>query len=255
VIISDAQVAHFRRCGFFLLPNPHGQQAMREVDRRQRDRATQWQQTQWPEGFNRLACQFLMLGETALQLVEKPELVEAACHLLECDRVHVGACGLGDASSAISEDGRPWRQVHWHADGGPEVRQVSLRTALDRHDAGNAPLRVLPGTHLRPKAEVAQELMEIELASGQHQDIPGLCFARHPSEVEVVLDPRWTLVWTPSCWHATGVKTTADSRRAMSWNYYPAGGRTRDLEALKHIFAHTWEAWPDSRKQLWGLAS
>ena len=184
---------------------------MREVDRRQRDRATQWQQTQWPEGFNRLACQFLMLGETALQLVEKPELVEAACHLLECDRVHVGACGLGDASSAISEDGRPWRQVHWHADGGPEVRQVSLRTALDRHDAGNAPLRVLPGTHLRPKAEVAQELMEIELAS--------------------------------------------DSRRAMSWNYYPAGGRTRDLEALKHIFAHTWEAWPDSRKQLWGLAS
>jgi len=71
----------------------------------------------------------------------------------------------------------------------------------------------------------------------------------------VVLDPRWTLVWTPSCWHATGVKTTADSRRAMSWNYYPAGGRTRDLEALKHIFAHTWEAWPDSRKQLWGLAS
>lgn len=95
---SIAQVAHFRRCGFFLLPNPHGLEALREVSRRQRDRAAEWEQRQWPEGFNRLACQFLM------------------------------------------------------------------------------------------------------------------------------------------------------------WNYYPTGGRRRDLEAVKDIFASSWNGWPQSRKQLWGLA-
>ena len=43
-----------------------------------------------------------------------------------------------------------------------------------------------------------------------------MCFAKHPVEVEVRLDPRWTLVWTPSCWHATGEKTAAGPRRAMA---------------------------------------
>ena len=78
-------------------------------------------------------------------------------------------------------------------------------------------------------------------------------FTRHPAEVEVVLDPRWTLVWTPSCWHATGVKSAAGPRRAMAWNFYPAGGRKRDLEALKHIHAGAWEKWSAERKTLWGL--
>ena len=251
--ITDEQIAHFHRRGFFLIPNPLGAEKVREVDRIQQDITREWEQMDWPDGFNRLACQFFMVGELLLQTVEQSHLVEMARRLLGCEEVHIGACGIGDASRVIAEDGRPQRQVHWHADGSPEVKQVSLRTALDRHDSSNAPLRVLPGSHLRPKEEVLEELRQVELATGQHNAPPELLFARHPEEVAVVLDPRWTLVWTPSCWHATGVKTAAGPRRAMGWNYFPPGGRKRDLEALKTLFAEEWEGWSEERKRLWGI--
>ena len=153
------------------------------------------------------ACQFFLVGEPLLQAVEHPDIVNLAQRILGCEEVHVGACGLGDASKIVSADGRLQQQVHWHADGGPEVEQVSLRTALDRHDPSNAPLRVLPGTHARPREEVEEELRQIEIATGQYDEMPECLFAKHPREVEVILDPRWSLVWTPSCWHATGVKT------------------------------------------------
>ncbi|MCZ6633743.1 MAG: phytanoyl-CoA dioxygenase family protein, partial [bacterium] len=179
--------------------------------------------------------------------------VALAKRILGVEEVHVGACGLGDASKIVSADGRLQQQVHWHADGGPEVQQVSFRTALDRHDPTNAPLRVLPGSHVRERDEVMEELRQVELATGRHDTMPDHLFAQHPHEMEVVLDPRWTLVWTPSCWHATGVKTGAGPRRAMAWNYYPPGGRTRDVEALKYVFGERWEGWTADRKQLWGL--
>ncbi len=251
--ITDEQIEHFHRQGFFLVPNPLGEEKMHRVDAIQRRIEAEWAQTDWPEGLNRLACQLFMVGEPVLQLIEQPDLVDAARRILDCDEVHIGACGLGDASGAIAEDGRPQRQVHWHADGSPEVKQVSIRTALDRHDPTNAPLRVLPGSHLRSTTEVEEELRQLELATGQHDRPPRMMFARHPHEVEVVLDPRWSLVWTPSCWHATGVKTAAGPRRAMGWNYFPPGGRKRDLEAVKHVFAGEWEGWGEERKRLWGL--
>lgn len=250
--ISDDQIEHFERNGFFLVPNPLGDEGMRQVDSRQRDVAPQWESTEFPEGCNRGACQFFLVGEPLFTMVETPAILKAARRLLGDDDIHIGACGLGDASKTVSADGRPQRQVHWHADGGPDVRQVSLRTALDRHDTSNAPLRVLPGSQHRQRAEVEAELMQLELATGTHDDLPSHCFARHPHEVEVVLDPRWTLVWTPSAWHATGIKTAAGPRRAMAWNYYPSDGRKRDLVALKHLVPE-WEGWTDDRKRLWGL--
>ena len=193
--ITDEQLAHFERNGFFLIPNPLGAEGMRQIDFRQQEVEPEWERTEFPEGCNRLACQFLMIGEPLLQMVEHPELVKAARRILDAEEVHVGACGIGDASRIVSADGRLQRQVHWHVDGGPEVKQVSFRTALDRHDASNAPLRVLPGSQHRSREEVEAELMQFELATGTHDEVPTHCFARHPSEVEVVLDPRWTLVW------------------------------------------------------------
>lgn len=250
--IDQTQIAHFERNGFFLVPNPIGVQGLREVDFLQQQVAPEWEDTEFPDGFNRGACQFFMVGEPLLRMVETPEIVAAARRLLGADDIHVGACGLGDASKTVSADGRPQRQVHWHADGGPDVQQVSLRTALDRHDSSNAPLRVLPGSQHRARDEVQTELMQLELATGRHDEPPAHCFARHPHEVEVVLDPRWSLVWTPSCWHATGVKTAAGPRRAMAWNYYPAGGRKRDLDALRQLLPE-WESWSEDRRRLWGL--
>ncbi|MDA0746073.1 MAG: phytanoyl-CoA dioxygenase family protein, partial [bacterium] len=127
------------------------------------------------------------------------------------------------------------------------------RTALDRHDASNGPLRVLPGSHLRQPVEVKEELAQLELATGQHDVFPQDWYTHHPHEVEVILDPRWTLVWTPSCWHATGMKTAAGPRRAMGWNYFPPGGRKRDVDAVKQVFADSYEGWSEMRKRLWGL--
>ena len=101
--------------------------------------------------------------------------------------------------------------------------------------------------------EVEEELRQVELATGTHDREPERFNARHPHEVEVLLDPRWTLVWTPSTWHATGVKTAAAPRRAMAWNYFPAGGRRRDVEALKYLYAEEWEGWALERQRLWGL--
>ena len=247
--ITDDQLAHFERNGFFLIPNPLGAEGVRQVDNRQQVVEPEWESTEFPAGCNELACLFLMIGEPVLQMVERHDLVDAARRILGVEKVHVGACGIGDASKVRRGERR---QVAWHVDGGPEVRQVSFRTALDRHDASNGPLRVLPGSQHRPPEEVRAELLQLELATGTHDEMPGQFFARHPHEVEVILDPRWTLVWTPSCWHATGLKTAAGPRRAMGWNYYPAGGRKRDLAALKHVHPE-WPDWTAERKRLWGL--
>jgi len=111
----------------------------------------------------------------------------------------------------------------------------------------------LPGSHLRARAEVAEELRHLEWATGKHEEEPDEFFVVHPHEVAVHLHPRWTLVWTPSAWHATGVKTAIGPRRAMAWNYFPLGGRRRDSEAVKHIYADEWRSWTGERQQLWGL--
>ena len=95
---------------------------------------------------------------------------DMARRILDCDQVQIGACGIGDASKVVSEDGRPQRQVHWHADGGPGDRQVSLRTALDRHDPTNAPQRELPGSLRRAREEVEQQDEERRLQDQREQD-------------------------------------------------------------------------------------
>lgn len=251
--LSEVQARHFHRCGFALVANPLSSEQMAEIDARQRVVEEEWERADLPDRFNRSACQFLMMGELILRHVERPELLEWARALLECDEIHIGACGLGDASKIIASDGRPQRQVHWHADGGPDVAQVALRTALDRHGPDNGPLRILPGSMVRLGEDVREELRQLELAEGGYEGEPELLFARHPHEVEVHLDPRWTLVWNPSTWHATGVKTAVGRRRAMSWNYFPAGGRKRDSEALKYFYAQEWVHWSVERQRLWGL--
>jgi hypothetical protein len=148
--INTADVNHFDVHGFFLIQNPLGADGMAEVDSCQRKVEPEWERRVFPDDCNRLACQFLMVGEPLLVMVEKPELVDTARQLLGTEQVHVGACGLGDASMIVRPDGRQ-RQVHWHADGGPEVKQVSVRTALDRHGVDNGPLRLLPGSQDRQR--------------------------------------------------------------------------------------------------------
>ena len=105
--ITNEQLAHFERNGFFLIPNPLGAEGLRQIDFRQQEIEPEWERTEFPGGCNRLACQFLMIGEPLLQMVEHPELVEAARRILDAEEVHVGACGIGDAAKIVSADGRP----------------------------------------------------------------------------------------------------------------------------------------------------
>jgi hypothetical protein len=250
--ISESQVDHFHRNGFILVPTPFDESEMQEIDRIFRDIQARWEATEWDPGVNSSAGRFFMAGEPAFRLAEQPDILAAARTLLRTDDIHIGACGFGDASKRAGENGR--RQVPWHADGGPDVKQVSIRTALDRHDPSNGPLRVLPGTQDQPRVMIQEDLQQLELATGRHDVHPKGLFARHPHEVELILDPRWTLVWTPSCWHATGEKTAAGPRRTICWNYYPPNGRHRDREALKSILNGQWQSWTQERKHLWGLS-
>ena len=145
-----------------------------------------------------------------------------------CEHVRVIACGAGDAHEVSPlHQGLP--QIQWHCDGIPGAKQLAIRTAIDRHDETRGPLRVLPGSHHRDRDEVAMELQQLELATGTHDDEPTKCFAHHPGEVQVILDPRWTLLWSPSCWHATGPNRSGAPRRAFGWNYGPAGSHCRDV--------------------------
>ena len=74
--ITGAQLDHFERNGFFFVANPLGAEGVREVDARQQEVEPEWEQTEFP-GCNRLACQFLMIGEPLLRMVESPPAASA----------------------------------------------------------------------------------------------------------------------------------------------------------------------------------
>ena len=110
--VTKAQVDHFYAHGFFFVPNPFGEERMREIDRTAAESKEKWTNTDWSNGLNKLACQFLTLREPILQIVELPQLVDTAKRLLNREHVHVGACELGDALKTVSESQGPHRQVY-----------------------------------------------------------------------------------------------------------------------------------------------
>ena len=99
--------------------------------------------------------------------------------------------------------------------------------------------------------------MQFELATGRHDKAPARkqLYAKHPDEIEASLDPRWTLVWSPSWWHATGVKTSVGQRRAIGWNYSTDRDQKHDkiVRAVKHVFNDQWHHWTQDRKKLWAV--
>jgi hypothetical protein len=250
--ITDAQIRQFETNGFFLTPNPLSRDEMRQVDQRQQDVQDDWASRDWPAGVNKMAGRFLMLGELVMAMAERPAFLDVARRVFDCEHVRVIACGAGDAHEVSPlHQGLP--QIQWHCDGVPGAKQLAIRTAIDRHDETRGPLRVLPGSHHRDRDDVATELQQLELATGAHDHEPQKCFARHPDELQIILDPRWTLLWTPSCWHATGPNRSGAPRRAFGWNYGPAGAQCRDVAAVKHVYADQWQSWPEARQRLWGL--
>jgi hypothetical protein len=239
-------------------------------------------------------------GEELFSIFEQPQTTSLAMALLGLDdeagpqsassrpQLVIEAVGLGDALSldemqvaAPSEQSTPpgaaagaaYAQLHWHSD---SPSKLSFRTAIDPQGPAtpNAALRLLPGSHLRPRAEVEAELAALHPPEPPPPPPPParekVCYAAHPQEVLVGLDASRTLVWNPSTWHATerqpqhsGRRTPAAaqpgaparSRRALSWNYGVRGvSRARDAEAVRCVFSEgEWRAWPEARQKLWGV--
>lgn len=253
--ITDAMVNHFHREGFFFMPCPFDDQSMDRIRRLANESEERFLNTDW-SGQSALTCWFFMLGDTTLELAEDPRLVSLAARLLSVNQVHVGTCGLGDGTHPMFGDGRQHREekgLFWHADGSPEVKQVSIRIAIDRHGTEEGGLRILPGSHLVPTVQVREELVQYELASGNHTEVPKNCHFIHPREIPIVMDPRWTLVWSPRCWHATTPSRNNKKRRSICWNYFPPGGRATCQESVKYAFGQSWQDWNDDRKEFWGM--
>jgi|EP01046_Picozoa_sp_COSAG06_P027384 hypothetical protein len=123
---TRAEIAAFRNDGFFvsseaLLPA----EIMARIDEIQREVEPEWLATEFPPGFNRLACQFLMVlkrgGEELLKLVEAPATLALAAALLEVDddlddtgaagaagKLVIEACGMGDALDVLDSDQIGW---------------------------------------------------------------------------------------------------------------------------------------------------
>lgn len=245
-MITDQQIEQFREQGYFLIPNPLSPRRMDEISRLERAQHDAWQARNWTDGVNILACKLLMLGEPVLSIIERTDLLDSARRLLGCDDVRVIACGAGDTHE-VSPKLHGVGQIPWHSDGEPSCHMVSFRVALDVHDQQRGPLRVLPGSHRRPRAQIEALLPARDNDHGAYGRIEG--------EVEVELSPGDMLMWTPVCWHATGPNHARAVRRAMGWNYAPADADApcRDVKAVKQVYEGQWESWPATRRRLWGL--
>jgi hypothetical protein len=190
----------------------------------------------------KLASALLDGGEERLSLIEPSALSRDG----GISTLVIEACGMGDEWT--DEPTARQEEVEWRSDGECQGRPtvVAFRCAIDSAQAvdtdDTAALRLLPGSAGRPRQEVEKELRALSVA-------------QHPDEVKVALDTSTTLVWNPATWHTITVNDDAGSCRTVGWSYRwrEAGRRAPNGEAVKWVFAGEWEAWPESRKKLWGL--
>jgi ectoine hydroxylase-related dioxygenase (phytanoyl-CoA dioxygenase family) len=248
--LHDRQIHHFHSKGFILIPNPLGDEVMNELTKIQKLIEPEWEKLSFPPGVNDLACQMLMGGEPVLRMVENESLLSHAKQIMDCDRVEVAAFGMGQTIKTVGKDKN---QVAWHADDFGSVKQVAVRIAIDPHEGENAPLRMIPSSHLREREEVHEELLELELAGAPNQIPPEKLYVHHPQETSINLDPRLALLWTPNCWHSTHQKTSAGPRRVITWHYFAPGFSNPFQNAVLHMLEGEWQNWPQARQELWGL--
>ncbi|MCJ8328553.1 MAG: phytanoyl-CoA dioxygenase family protein [Lentisphaeria bacterium] len=249
--LTKLQIDHYHSRGFIVIPNPLSDEAMAEIDTLQKEIEPRWSEMEFPGNVNPLAAQMLMAGEPIFEMIENPGLIEMAKEILDVDRVEIAAFGMGDSSLAV---GGEQKQVQWHSDNFGNVKQVAIRVGLDRHDGDNAPLRIIPGSHKRDVAEFKQELYENEMASCPEEIPPKSLFAKHPDEIEIILDTPIMLVWTANCWHSTGKKTSTRLRRVVTWHYFAPGYDNPFQATVLHTLDGVWQKWSGERKKLWGLS-
>jgi hypothetical protein len=257
LVISTTTIERYTRDGFAFVESPLTDEFIDEL-RIHHDRVMEtWAETSIPDGVHKLALQFAALGECVFALPERDDFIAAAKTLLGKDEVFVGCVGAGDWIKTEAADGRPSAQLQWHCapgrDGalGSRYDQVAFRFPLDCHDEGNGALRLLPGTHLKSKGEIAQRMKDV--FGGSESEWHGMLFGSHPDQVELFPKPGQMLIWDPNIWHSTGPNRTGNRRRSLTWIYFPRNGRFRDHNTLNYVASEQIKNWPSERKRLWGF--
>jgi hypothetical protein len=257
--LSDAEVRRFREDGFVLVDSPLDPEYFSQVCTRHAEAEQYWKSRTWPSGLHPLATQFACMGEVAFRLPEQQEFVAIAKAALDGPAALVGCCGAGNTVEVEAKDSRPRQQLQWHStpgrngELGDAYEQVALRFAMDEHNEMNGGLRLVPGTHRAPKPQMWEQLKSEIKQSADFEEWNGLVFGSHPRQVEIFLKPGQMLVWTPNVWHSTGTNRSGTKRRAITWIYFPPGGRFRDHNTLTAVLGQELEQWPDARRRLWGF--
>lgn len=259
--LTKSEESQWHETGFVLVPNPVDPVIIAELQTAIADVEVEWRSRVWEPGSHPLAMQFAMLGNTAFILPEHPEFVRTASALLNVEQVFVGCCSVGNTIEVEASDGRKRQQLQWHSTPGWEgefgtpFEQVAFRIALDEHDSETGGLRLLPGTHRVPKSIAHERVLAGLRRMPDYYEFNGMHFGSHPDQVELFLKPSQLLIWTPNVWHATGEMLSTKPRRAITWLYFPPGGRFRDRAALQRHFPTMIQDWPAARKELWGIQS
>ena len=245
--------------GFVVTDTPLDAELLRSIECRNNEIIGLWSDRAWPVGAHPLAMQFGMMGEIVHALAERPEFLSLARAILKTEEVFVGCCGIGNTIDMIADIDRPRRAVYWHSTPGLDpsphgpLRQVALRFPIDEHDLDVGMLHILPGTHRQPKEDVVKMFKEVLPKSPDFLEWRGELYGSHPAEVRLPLKTDEMLVWTPDVWHCTGETRVARKRRALTWIYFPRGGRFRDRSYLLSEFPEVIAMWSNARRSLWGL--
>lgn len=258
--VDGNAVKQFRTDGYAVVDSPIAPDTLQALRDRHDEIAPGWQATDWPDHVHKLASQFVLIGEPAFALAERPAFLEAARQILEVDEVFVGACAAGDTVTAESVDGRPVTSLQWHsAPGrggptGPRWDQVAFRFPMDEHNPANGGLHVVPRTQDLPKESAEAALREAVSTADDFLEWNGLFFGTHPDQVVLYPVPGEMIIWTPDVWHCTGANPDHLRRRSITWTYFPADGRFRDHGTIRHILTEEQlAAWTPARRRLWGF--
>jgi Phytanoyl-CoA dioxygenase (PhyH) len=258
--LSDEDVRRFQEDGFVLTDSPIDPSYFSLICSRHAEIEPYWQSRTWPKELHALATQFACMGEIAFRLPEQEQFLAVAQTALNSGPVFVGCCGAGNTVEVEAKDSRPRQQLQWHSTPGRNgelgdgYTQVALRFAMDEHNELNGGLRIVPGSHRVPKTQMWEQLKSDLRQSPDFEEWNGLLFGSHPKQVEIFLKPGQMLIWTPNVWHSTGVNRSGSKRRAITWIYFPPGGRFRDHKTLTAILGSELTNWPETRRRLWGFA-
>ncbi len=127
-------------------------------------------------------------------------------------------------------DGRekPWHQDHAYFDLPPDIKVVGVWIALDRSDAENGCMRVLPGWHARGPFTHFQ-LRDWQICDEQMN-------GQQPERVAVPLEPGGCLLFDSYLPHGTPVNRSRRRRKAIQFHYCPAQTRRTKPEERLAVF-------------------